>query len=520
MPRPSQMAAEIDLAADVLVLGGGPAGAWAALAAAEAGARVVLADKGRVGTSGASAAANTAVIAAPDAATRAVVMERRLARGFGLVQAETVERVLDEAHGRLLDLGAWGYAFARDDAGAIYRGTLRGPDYLQLLRRRLHKAGVRILDHSPALALIGDRAGAAGAWGVARAGGARWRVRAGAVVIATGGCAFRSKALGTHGLTGDGLLMAAELGATLSGMEFSGQYGISHVAATVTKNLIYGWASFTDATGRRLEGEDPFEILARHLPEGPVYAMIDRASPAIREGLRRGQPNIFLPLDRLGIDPFTERFPVTLRYEGTVRGVGGLSIDPRGATGVPGLFAAGDAASRESLVGATSGGGGPNATWAIASGCWAGAAAAAFAAGTDARPDGGPVAEMPLLDDAGLAEGLRLVQDELFPVERNFIRDGAAMRGARQRLGEGWRRLRRAGRAPAAGLDAARLLRGRELAAITATARWINAAALARTESRGIHRRRDCAATDPAQARSLSVSGLDHPVATKSEAVR
>ncbi len=254
------MAAEIDLAADVLVLGGGPAGAWAALAAAEAGARVVLADKGQVGTSGASAAANTAVIrsagcrhprrgdgAPPRPGLRPGARRRRSSASSTRPMAACSTAA-----------GAWGYAFARDDAGAIYRGTLRGPDYLQLLRRRLHKAGVRILDHSPALALIGDRAGAAGAWGV----GPRPRARAGACGPArwrslTGGCAFRSKALGTHGLTGDGLLMAAELGATLSGMEFSGQYGISHVAATVTKNLIYGWASFTDATGRRLEGEDP-----------------------------------------------------------------------------------------------------------------------------------------------------------------------------------------------------------------------------------------------------------------------
>ncbi|MCW2657822.1 MAG: FAD-dependent pyridine nucleotide-disulfide oxidoreductase, partial [Jatrophihabitans sp.] len=44
------------LDADVLVLGGGPAGTWAAIAAAEAGAQVVLADKGYCGTSGAAAA--------------------------------------------------------------------------------------------------------------------------------------------------------------------------------------------------------------------------------------------------------------------------------------------------------------------------------------------------------------------------------------------------------------------------------------------------------------------------------
>lgn len=45
-----------ELVADVLVLGGGPAGTWAAVAAAATGATVVLADKGYCGTSGAAAA--------------------------------------------------------------------------------------------------------------------------------------------------------------------------------------------------------------------------------------------------------------------------------------------------------------------------------------------------------------------------------------------------------------------------------------------------------------------------------
>ncbi len=67
------------LATDVLVLGGGPAGAWAAIAAAQRGASVILADKGRVGTSGATAAANTAVIdVAPGSVARRQVVERRL----------------------------------------------------------------------------------------------------------------------------------------------------------------------------------------------------------------------------------------------------------------------------------------------------------------------------------------------------------------------------------------------------------------------------------------------------------
>jgi succinate dehydrogenase/fumarate reductase flavoprotein subunit len=504
--------ADADIAAaDVLVLGGGPAGAWAAIAAAEAGARVILADKGRMGTSGATAAANTAVIhVAPGSAGRRQVVERRLGKGGGLVDAASLDHCLNAAWHAIPRLAEWGYAFPRDETGATYRGTLRGPDYMQVLRRRLHKLRVRILDHSPAVALLSDGEGAAGAWGFSRRTSVAWTVRAGAVVVATGGCAFRSKALGTHGLTGDGLLMAAELGADLSGMEFAGQYGISHAAATVTKNLIYNWATFSDAAGTILDGSDPFEILARHLPAGPVHAVIDKASPDVQEGLRRGQPNILLALDRQGIDPFKARFPVTLRYEGTVRGVGGLRTDAAGATSVPGLFAAGDAASREAVVGAVSGGGGPNATWAIVSGAEAGRAAAATAhrRGSEAAasPIAAPGADIQALSDDEMREAVGIVQDQLFPIGRSYRRDAPSIAAASARLGDIRQRLHRDRRSSRAPAD---VLRTRELEAMVAAGRWIFAAAAARTETRGIHRRSDFGAADPAQARPLIVSGLD-----------
>ncbi len=56
--------------------------------------------------------------------------------------------------------------------------------------------------------LLHDDGSVAGAAGHARLVDRPWTARAGAMVMATGGCAFRS-----------GLLMAAEAGAALSGME-------------------------------------------------------------------------------------------------------------------------------------------------------------------------------------------------------------------------------------------------------------------------------------------------------------
>ena len=123
------------------------------------------------------------------------------------------------------------------------------------------------------------------------------------------------------------------------------------------------------APGSRPRASDRYTVVAEALLEGPVYAQYDKAWPELQQWLRQGQPNCFLPLDRSFVDPFAERWPVTLRCEGTVRGVGGIRlVGDDCATGVPGLYAAGDAASRERLTGAISGGGGPNSSWAIASG--------------------------------------------------------------------------------------------------------------------------------------------------------
>ena len=85
------------------------------------------------------------------------------------------------------------YDFPRNEAGVIqYRG-LRGPEYMRALRRLITDLGVVILGHHPALELLRDADGViAGARGVRRQHGDQpWKVRTGAVVLATGGTRFR-----------------------------------------------------------------------------------------------------------------------------------------------------------------------------------------------------------------------------------------------------------------------------------------------------------------------------------------
>ncbi|WP_437626045.1 FAD-dependent oxidoreductase [Sorangium sp. So ce1151] len=380
------LASDTDDLADVLVIGGGPAGAWAALGAAASGARsVVLVDKGYCGTSGATAPTNTGTwYVTPEGAARERAIEARFARSGGLAHREWMARFIEATWTQINQLAAWGYPFPVDDSDLQYRANL--------------SRGNRML------------------------------------------------------------------------------------------------------------------AVARALRRGPVYAVLDRAGPEIQRWLRDGQPNCFLPHDRLGLDPFTQRFPVTLRSEGTVRGSGGIRVlDDECATSVPGLYAAGDAASRELIVGASSGGGSPNAAWAISSGTWAGRAAARFRAGLGdsaaARPvrAAGTVGLRPGGTAGGLGarEVIDLVQQEMLPLDKNLFRRGDQLEASVERLEGAWRdasaHLRAAGVAQ---------VRAREAAALLATARFCYRSALARAESRGLHQRTDLPDTDPEQAHCLTTGGL------------
>src|SRR4051812_4837358 len=198
---------EREVETDVLVIGGGPSGTWAAIHAASKGARVILVDKGYCGTSGATAPSGTGVwYVNPTQEEQEKAMKSREALGGYLQDRKWMKNVLNRTYSNVNQLDSWGYPFPLDENGDKHRKSLQGPEYMRLMRRQVKKAGVKIWDHSPALELLADEHGVGGAAGIFSDTGERWKVKAGAVVIASGGCAFLSRALGTNVLTGDGYL--------------------------------------------------------------------------------------------------------------------------------------------------------------------------------------------------------------------------------------------------------------------------------------------------------------------------
>ncbi|AVA23729.1 fumarate reductase/succinate dehydrogenase flavoprotein-like protein (plasmid) [Rhizobium sp. NXC24] len=517
MSKPAQKirpSADTEIICDVLVIGGGPAGCWAALEATGAKARVVLVDKGYCGSSGATASAGTQIwYVPPDPSEREMAMASREAMGGYLSERSWMAPVLDKTYESVNRLADWGYPFPVDEKGEQQRISVQGPEYMRLLRRRVKNAGVTILDHHPATHLLTDGGAVVGASGLRRQEGGRWAVRAGAVVLAAGGCAFMSKALGCDVLTGDGYLMGAEVGAELSGMEFSSAYAISPAFASITKTALYRFAQFYRKDHSLIEGAGSARgrsIIARTILSEPIYARLDLAeTDEVKAILRRAQPNFFVPFDRRDIDPFTELFEVKLRLEGTVRGTGGLRLTGLDcATTVAGLFAAGDSATREPICGGFTGGGSHNAAWAISTGAFAGGSAAAFALSKETRPKGRlPEPAVRASENTQPVDPpaiIKAVQDEVFPLDVNYFRTHSTLSASLERLDRLWETI-----SSATGADESQALQLRQAQAMAATARFMYCTALSRTETRGMHRREDFPKQDPAQHHRLVVSGLD-----------
>ena len=497
---------------DVLVVGGGLAGAWAAVAARRAGAAVVLIDKGYVGTSGVTATAGPGHwFVAPE--DRQAAVDKRLATSFGLNERDWMERVLELTWQSLPTLDPL-YGFPTGADGQKISRPMRGPEYMRAMRKLVEGLGATILDHTPALELLQDSDGAVtGARCFRRNTGDYVTINAGAVVLAAGGCAFRSHLLGAFNNTGDGYLMAAEAGADLSGMEFTTYYTVSPAHSSMTRSMSYAFATYYDANGHELAmppGPDKTRALAAFMQEGPVYCDLGRTPQDIRDQVPTISPNFMLPFRRWNIDPYSDRFEVTLRGEGTVRGIGGLRVVAQDcATTVPGLYAAGDTATRELVAGAISGGGNVNSAWALSSGQWAGQGAAAWAGQNGSPAQSRPIGQAGLRPTGSeraidTAEVLTLVQDQMLPYDKAIFRHGERLAQSADLLESAW------------GDTAAHLVsdrqnpvRRREIAAMLATARWSAKASLARPESRGMHQRDDFPLARPDLAHRILVGGLD-----------
>jgi len=519
---------------DVLVIGSGGAGMYAAIAAARAGVRVFLLDRSLIGRGGATVMAQMTVAVALGSETPdhwSHHYDDTLEAGRGLCDEPLARLLCEEAADCIGELDGWGIGWARNDgriAQAFAPGHDRprcvyvdflntGPAVSKTLRgvvtrtKSIRKAGdLLVVD---LVRVDGEVAGAAA---VHLPTGAPVTVAAKATIIATGGLTrlYRRNSASAN-MGGDGYALALRAGAPLVDMEFVQFFPIGHLAPRLIGMDPIMWDPFRYKLGGRLINSEGEEFAARYgvSEDGRYVITRDLATYAIVKEVEagRGSPHggaylsfrhcseaelrrAFGPvIDRLARNDIDlTRMPVEVAPIAHYH-MGGVKADARMATELPGLFAAGEAVGGANGANRLSG----NAiTEALVFGRRAGASAAGYARRARApafRPQAARAAlelvgrrtDRNDLNTAAMVQRLQATMaDDVGP-----FRTAAKLERALDSIGE---MIGALGEAPIG--DRAfdlRFLEWFDLRNMLTVARTVAMAALARGESRGAHQRED-----------------------------
>jgi fumarate reductase (CoM/CoB) subunit A len=527
---------------DVLVVGGGLAALRAALEARRAGATVRMACKGMVGRSGASSVAGQGYSAAfghggePD--SPALHTEDTLLAGRGLADPRLVAALCEEAPSRLLELEAWGAAFEKRDGRFVqYRSGghraarscigkgHRATALMQPLRRTAAGLGVEFVDRLAALSLLMDGGAVCGLLAMDLESGVPAAVPARGVILATGGAGQLYRVTSNPvDLTGDGYAMALDAGAELVDMEFYQFYPwrIVEPLGNRARICVQPW---TFARGARLVNRFGNAFMAAYDPERRDAAGRDVVARAIADQLRRGlgirggvrvdlsdvSPETFVELNPLparllarhGLGPHNCELLVTPEAHFAI---GGVRIRPDGATGVPGLFAAGEVAGGVHGADRLGDNALPDA---VVFGARAGAAVARHAARGGLLVGPGPIAAAAL---ERLVSGRRPEAHGALAASRMRLAEAMWAGAGVLRNAEGLADALRVARDVYDRAEAMRPTSPRGLVTkvetmhLAAVGEAVARAALLRTESRGAHYREDHPHEDAALARPIRVS--------------
>ena len=354
------MVAEKVVETDILVLGGGIAGCFAAIKAKEQGLDVTLVDKSYVGKSGSTYAAgmnftvyNPELGSDFDDTLKAVHAESDY-----LNNREWTEIVMKDSWTIYQDLVSWGVEFPVEEEkeGTFFKIY---PPFVQArivrrgvappLRKQALKVGVRIMDKIVVTDLLKNDGRVVGAIGFPVTGLDLYVFKAKATIVSTGGWSLKAPGADNHYLTGDGQAMSYRAGAELTGKDtFSAQpaSGVypSWRGARAARSV---YRYYTDAEGVRIAHGYESDIgtdLAFHDGRGPIYHDLDAANTEDIERMwKRQQKSDAMESERVGFDP-RNRGKHLLSGVNTGTSIGGSiwPINTKCATTLPGLYAAGD----------------------------------------------------------------------------------------------------------------------------------------------------------------------------------
>ncbi len=344
---------------DVLIIGSGGAGLRAAIACCEKGLDVCVISKASAGKGTSTIVSGGVFAGTREGETPENHLKQTLQAGRGINQRELVEVLVEEGPSRLRELVQWGIKAEFHNGYLFSKGQppMWGAEIIRCLIEKNKTLQTRFRTGIVVAELIVCDS-AAGCIGYNPDSG-RWSaIHAKAIILATGGAgALFSRHDNPRRMLGDGYALALHAGALLQHMEFVQFYPLGLAEPGLPSFLIPpGLADLGGlSNGNGEEIHEKYNITER--PAGERAR--DRLSQAMFTEIHRNRQEIWLDLTGVSEkdwqkDPFSgstrkilgDRYGAknkALRIAPMAHHVmGGIRIDPRGSTGVPGLFAAGE----------------------------------------------------------------------------------------------------------------------------------------------------------------------------------
>jgi L-aspartate oxidase len=345
---------------DVVVVGGGAAGLYSALTAADGGSRVAMVSRKPLSESSSFwAQGGLAAAIGPDDSPELHV-EDTLAAGRGACRRSAAELLAAEAPGVVWELERRGVRFDRDPDEALSLALEGGHSRRRIVHAGGAATGRRITERLTKLAAENDRVqliektSAVALWsdgerchGVITDAGA---IRARSTIFATGGAAaLWARTTNPWGAIGAGPVMAHAAGADLADLELCQFHptalaapGSNHDGLLVTEAVRGEGATLLDAKGERFtdelapRDEVTLAVLDRMKRDGTDHVLLD-----MRELSETRFPSVFEALREAGHNPAREPIPVSPASHYVM---GGIATDLEGRSSLPGLFAVGECA--------------------------------------------------------------------------------------------------------------------------------------------------------------------------------
>ena len=519
---------------DVVVVGAGLAGQRAALAAVEAGKDVALVSKLHPlrSHSGAAQGGINAAVGKEDSVDTHIYDTVKGSDYLG--DQDAIEFFCTEAGPTVVEMEHFGTIFSRSPDGSLARRPFGGAGFprtiyaadrtglalLQALYERLSTERFTLYEEWDLTSIVVREGRAQGILAFDRRRGNFESIAARSVIIATGPAGrVYGRTTNAHSCTGDGVAAAYRAGALLKDMEFVQFHPTALLGSGI---LITEGARGEGGILKNVNGE---RFMSRYAPHVLDLASRDVVSRAIvtevLEG--RGFPGGYVHLELMhlgreriesrlqeicdfcrsfaGIDPVTQPIPV---FPAQHYMMGGVGTNIRGETNIPGLYAAGEAAC-VSIHGANRLGGN-SLLETLVFGKQAGIAAAEHAARAPA-PDVTPaeldteatrIGSMSQRRDGEEPQHLRIEMQEAMDRLVGIYREPGQLTEALSKV-----RALKARYAGVRVVDQSRvyninLTDALETGHMLDLAEVIVAGAIARTESRGAHTRRDYPKRDDA----------------------